>query len=170
MNTARAMVLLISPIGIIWLITQGGGGWQNWRWVLRIKLEIGEDCFQSVLNIHTPLSSNLTPIILFARIRLSSQKQFLCGINIEVGGPSALPPKLRLWFHRQTLHKSPDFVNKTRKWRFLMSDESVLTLHPHWPSFYYLQHSRYQARNGGSTSPTHCSSLQCLPTSQRMAK
>ena len=117
MKTARDIGLLISPIGVIWLITCGGWGSQNWPWVLWIKLERGEDCFESVLNIHTPLSTNLTPILLFVCLQLSSQKLFLGGINIggELFDP---PPKLCLWFHLMMDNQfTTDFVTKMTKWR-----------------------------------------------------
>ena len=48
--------------------TEGGslgrGGGQNRPWVLGVKLKTGEDCFEPVLNIHTPLSPILTPFYL----------------------------------------------------------------------------------------------------------
>jgi hypothetical protein len=84
------------------------------------KFERGEDCFESVLNIHTPLSSSLTPVLLFVCLQLSSQKLLLGGINI--GGEGGICPSTQVMAmfspdDRQSVHKSPDFVTKMRKWR-----------------------------------------------------
>ena len=48
-------------IGITWLKMLWGEGEQNRSWELGVKLE-REDWFQPVFNVHTPLSSPITPI------------------------------------------------------------------------------------------------------------
>jgi len=65
MNGIQESVIM----GMTWLIKFRGGGWvgQNIAWVLGtlgyvgVGLERGEDCFEPVLNVHTPLSSPFSP-------------------------------------------------------------------------------------------------------------
>jgi hypothetical protein len=56
---------VLKSIGVTWLITLVGGGGggeaQNQPWVLGVKLERGEDWFETLIKIHTTFFPILTP-------------------------------------------------------------------------------------------------------------